>query len=109
MVLSFAELASTFGEGEESAHKGIIGPMRIGSIYPKQLASFLRTLQPGEISPPQAFGGWHVLLRLEQIKPSRFDSKMKDFLLNKELDEFLDKRVASFLKGESLPALTYHP
>ena len=104
---SFAELASIFGEGEESAHKGIIGPRPMGSIQPPQLAGLLRTLQPGEIYPPHDFGGWHVLLRLEQIKPARFDRNMKDFLLNKQLDEFLDKRVISILNGESVPSLTY--
>ena len=66
-----------------------------------------RTLQPGEIHPPFDFGEWVVLLRLEQLTTAKFDKKMKDFLLNQQIDEFLDKRVASLIKGETLDPLHF--
>ena len=104
---TFSELAVNFGEGPESAHKGILGPTPIGTIYPKQLAQILRTLQPGQVHPPQKFGEWVVLLRLENLRPARFDSQMKDYLLNKQIDDFLQKRVDKLLLGESLPPLQF--
>ena len=88
--------------------KGIIGPIPIGSIQPHQIIDLLRTLSIGEVCPPTILGDWHVILRLEQLTPSRFNSDMKKFLLAKKLDHLLDQRVESLLRGETLPPLSFH-
>lgn len=104
---TFAELASTFGEGPESSRKGLMGPIPFGSIFPKELGHLLRSLQPGEIHPPRNFGEWFILLRLEQLTPARFDSKMREFLLKKQLDKFLSLRINKILNNESVDELVY--
>ena len=106
---SFAELAASYGEGSESARKGILGPLPIGSIHPTELASLLRSLQPGEIHPPVDFGNCFVLIRLEQLTTAKFDSKMKNFLLNQKLDQFLDDRVQKLLANQPLEPFSYDP
>ena len=53
--------------------KGVIGPISIGMLYPEVLQEILRSLRPGELSPPRQIGEWHVLLRLEQLNPAKFD------------------------------------
>lgn len=104
---TFAELASSFGEGPEAARKGIIGPIPMGSIAPPELAQLLRTLQPGEVHPPRQLGEWTVLLRLEQLTPARFDTAMRAFLLNQQLDVFLEARVQQLMRGEAPEDLHY--
>lgn len=106
---TFAELASSFGEGPEAARKGVIGPVPIGSIAPPELAQLLRTLQPGEVHPPRQLGEWLVLLRLEQLTPARFDAAMRTFLLNQQLEAFLECRVQQLLRGEQPDDLQYDP
>ncbi len=105
---TFAEAAQTFGEGPEAARKGLIGPMPIGQLAPPQLADLLRSLQPGCISAPRQMGEWHVLLRLEQLSPARFDATMRAAMLQTSLNGFLDERVKRRLSGEALEPLNYH-
>ncbi len=104
---SFAELASTYGEGPESARKGIIGPTPVGSIVPEQLAQLLRNLKASEIHQPVPIGDWIVLLRLEQLTLARFDSDMRKFLLDQQLNNFLDTRVQSIIDGHPVENLTF--
>jgi hypothetical protein len=104
---TFAELASTYGEGPEAARKGVIGPAPMGTINPPELAQLLRTLQSGEVHPPRQLGEWLVLLRLEQLTPARFDTAMREFLLNQQLDAFLNARVQLLLRGEQPDDLHY--
>ena len=106
---TFSEIASKYGEGPEASRLGVIGPTPIGSIYPPELATLLRSLKVGEIHPPRQLGDWIILIRLEQITPSRLDASMRDFLLRKQLNEFLDARVKSRLSGIPVDTLNYHP
>lgn len=105
---TFSEAAQSFGEGPEAARKGLIGPMPIGQLAPPQLAEHLRSLQPGRMSSPKTMGEWHVLFRLEQLTPARFDASMRKSMLQSSLDAFLAARVKQRLEGQSLEALTYH-
>ena len=41
---TFAELASTFGEGPEASKLGVMGPVPLGDVMPSQIAAYLRTL-----------------------------------------------------------------
>ena len=104
---SFAEVAASYGEGPEAARKGVIGPIPIGTIAPPELAQLLRSLQPGEIHPPRQLGEWLVLLRLEQLSPARFNDTMREFLLNQQLEAFLQARVEALLRGETPDDLHY--
>ncbi len=104
---TFAEAASAYSEGPEAARKGVIGPIAMGQLQPPQLADLLRSLQPGALHPPSQLGEWFVLLRLEQLTPARFDETMQEFLLNQELNRFLEDRVQRRLAEETLEALHY--
>ena len=108
---TFAEAAHQFGVGEEAQRKGVIGPMPIGMLQPKVLQDILRTLRPGELSPPRHLGEWHVLLRLEQLTPARFDDSMREQMLQESLDAFLEERVKLVLVGDAanLEPISYEP
>ena len=107
--VSFAEAAQQFSEGPESHRKGVMGPMQIGVLQPQELAQWLRSLRPGEISAPRVLGEWQVLVRLEKLTPARFDDAMRETLLREELDRFLQQRVDQLLKGEAPEELHYDP
>jgi len=104
---TFAEAATEFSEGPESARKGIIGPNAIATLQPPQLEQILRTLRPGQIHQPMQIAEWWVLLRLEHLTPARFDTDMHQILLQKQMDEFLNERVQNRLKGEDPGPLSY--
>ena len=98
---TFAEAAHQHGVGEEAQRKGVIGPLPIGSLQPVLLQDILRSLRPGQLSPPRQLGEWQVLLRLEQLKPARFDEAMRSKMQKESLDAFLEERVKRVLAGEA--------
>lgn len=104
---TFAEAASSHSDGPEAQRKGVMGPVPIGHLQPPQLVDWLRSLRPGEIRRPEPLGEWHVLVRLEQLSPARFDAGMRDLLLQEELDKFLEQRVQQLIAGELLEPLYY--
>ena len=98
---TFAEAAHQYGVGEEAQRKGVIGPTPIGLLQPDVLQEILRSLRPGELSPPRQLGEWHVLMRLEQLKPARFDDVMREQMQQEALNTFLDERVKYVLAGDT--------
>ena len=107
---TFAEAAHQHGIGEEAQRKGVIGPMPIGLLQPEVLQEILRRLRPGELSAPRQLGDWHVLMRLEQLKPARFDETMREQMQMEALNAFLDERVKHVLAGDadSLEPIHYY-
>jgi parvulin-like peptidyl-prolyl isomerase len=106
---TFAEAAATYSEGPEKAHKGLIGPLSMGVVQPPELSAALRSLRPGQLKPPISIGPWHVLVRLEQLTPARFDAATRERLLSEQLDAFLQQRIQLMLDGDPLEPLHYHP
>lgn len=106
--VTFADAATEFSEGFESAHKGVIGPLPLSQIQPPFLAQIISGLQPGEINPPFLLGEWHVLVRLEKLMPARFDSDMRAVLLQELMNEFLQYRVKQILAGDEVDDLNYY-
>ena len=108
---TFAEAAHQYGVGEEAQRKGVIGPMAIGLLQPEVLQEILRRLRPGELSAPRQLGEWHVLMRLEQLKPARFDDGMREQMEQEALNAFLEDRVKRVLAGEAdaLEPIHYDP
>jgi len=108
---TFAEAAHQHGIGEEAQRKGVIGPMPIGLLQPEVLQEILRSLRPGELSAPRQIGEWHVLMRLEQLKPARFDEAMREQMQQEALNAFLEERIQCVLAGEadSLEPIDYDP
>ena len=88
-------------------NKGLIGPLPFGNIQPPQLASILRTLQPGQIHPPIILADWHILIRLESITPARFDESMRQHLLSLQMNNLLNSRVELILAGQQPEPLSY--
>ena len=78
-----------------------MAPIPIGYLQPDVLQEILRTLKPGELSAPRQLGEWHVLMRLEQLKPARFDESMREQMQQEALTAFLEDRVQSVLAGEA--------
>ena len=106
--ITFAEAASSFSEGPEAQRKGVMGPLEIGTLQPQPLQDLLRALRPGQICSPKILGEWHVLLRLEQLTPARFDDQLRSRMQDEALDEFLTNRVTRIMAGESDQLETLH-
>ena len=98
--VSFAELAERFSDGPESSTKGVIGPLPMGSIE-NVLSDRLRSLRKGQLRPPEALGGWHVLLRLETLSPARLDKATRNKLLDEQFESWIRRRVDAILSGDT--------
>ena len=104
---TFVVIAEDFGEGPEAKRKGLVGPIPVGQIQPPELVTLLKSLKVGDVHPPVILGEWHVLLRLENLQPARFDDQMRDHLMRTQLNTFLEDRVQLRLKGQFLEELDY--
>ena len=105
--MTFAQASSAFGEGPEVRHNGQYGPMSVGALQPSELGLIVRNLEPGQLMRPRQLGEWHLIIRLEQLLPARFDSEMASNLLFEQLNQLIDLRVSRLLAGESLDPLNY--
>ena len=72
----------------------------IGLLQPEVLQDMLRGLKPGELSAPRQLGDWHVLLRLEQLQPARFDDAMRSQMEMEQLNTFLEDRTNQVLAAK---------
>ena len=104
---SFSDLALTYGQEPEKFRSGLNGPMPLGMVQPAQLVPYLKNLSIHQTSKPIHLGDWYILLRLEHYVPARFDQPMKDFLLNQQMNSFIESRVQLLLNGLPLDPLHY--
>ena len=70
---NFADLAARYAEGPEKSTRGIVGPVPINKAHPI-LAERLRSCSVGELLPPIQIEGWHLVVRLESLKPAHLDA-----------------------------------
>ena len=105
--MSFSEAASQFGGGQESSHLGVIGPLKVGQIYPIELREHIRNLQPGQVQPPVRLGDWLVLLKLEKITLSTFNDETRSKILDSQLRRFLENRAKRIFDQDILEPLEY--
>jgi parvulin-like peptidyl-prolyl isomerase len=97
---TFAELASTFGEGPEKASHGIIGPVPLSKGHPA-LAERLRIASPGSLLEPFGLAEWHLVVRLEQYTPATFDervaSQMAAELFEEDVQQETSRRLSELM------------
>lgn len=98
--VTFAELSARYSDGPEALTKGVIGPLPLGSIEPA-VAERLRTLRLHQLRPPEALGGWYVLLRLESLTPARLDQSTRDKLMGQQFESWILHRVDAILAGDT--------
>lgn len=89
---SFAELAREYSQGAEARTGGLIGPVELSSPHPA-LAQRLATSQPGQLWFPTRLADWIVIVRLEELLPSKFDEPMRQRLLDELLENWLQEKV----------------
>ena len=106
--MTFAQASTEFGT-PEVRHNGQYGPMSVGALQPAELASIVRNLKPGQLMKPRQLGEWHLIIRLEQLLPARFDGEMSSKLLTEQLNQLIDARVARLVAGETPEPLNYEP
>ena len=104
--INFADAAAQHSDGPEAASRGLIGPIALGDLQP-ELSERLRTMQKGDLRPPERLGPWSVLLQLEKLNPARLDDAMRKRLLQEQMDTWLQARSDALLKGEQPEELHY--
>jgi parvulin-like peptidyl-prolyl isomerase len=85
---NFLELAEQYSEGQSDETNGLRGPHELSIPHPI-LATQLRSLKPGQLSPPLQIANWFVLLRLEKYFPAQLDRKMRIRLIDELCDSYI--------------------
>jgi len=85
--LSFARIASLYGEGPEKSQGGRIGPVSLSQGDP-ELTSCLRRSIPGIVNEPFKLQNWWLLVRLDQLHPARFDDEMHHTMCHELFNEW---------------------
>jgi parvulin-like peptidyl-prolyl isomerase len=101
---SFAELASRYSQGAESATGGLIGPVELGTPHPA-IAHQLSSQPLGRICPPLQLEQWYIILRPEQLIPAQLDASMRQRLIDELFQTWLQEQIRS----TSIPAVTSQP
>lgn len=101
---SFAELASHYSQGAESATGGLIGPVELGTPHPA-IAHQLSSQPLGRICPPLQLEQWYIILRPEQLLPAQLDAPMRQRLIDELFQTWLQAEIRSI----SIPTVTTQP
>ena len=100
----FADLAAVHSLGREAQSRGQIGPEPLGDQHP-ELASRLRSGNPGQLWPPFEVETIWVVLRLETAALSVLDEPLRQRLQQELMDAWMQERTRQILSGEPLPPL----
>lgn len=95
---SFAELAQEYSEGSEVQTCGLVGPVEL-SVPHRDLAKLLSISQPGQIWTPRRLGEWFVVVRLEKFISAVLDEAMRQRLLDRLFETWLEKQVSQEIKN----------
>ncbi len=91
--LSFEELANQFSEGAENQTGGRIGPVPLSQPHPA-IGHLLTVSQAGQLWPPRQIEEWFAIVRLEHLEPIRFDTAVKQYLLQELFETWVRAEVA---------------
>jgi len=100
----FADLAAAHSLGREAQSRGQIGPEPLGDQHP-ELASRLRSGNPGQLWPPFEVETIWVVLRLETAALSVLDEPLRQRLQQELMEAWMQERTRQILSGEPLPPL----
>ena len=89
---SFEEVAEEYSEGPERKHRGRVGPMPLSQPHP-MLSKLLKASEPGQLWPPKQLENWWIVVRLEEFRNAELNNSLKEHLLNKSGDEYLEEQL----------------
>jgi parvulin-like peptidyl-prolyl isomerase len=89
---TFAEVASQYSEGPEAQTGGQVGPVAASTLHPS-LVQMLSSSKPGQIWPPQRFGEWSVIVRLEKCINAQLNETVRQQLLEHRYQEWLNHQL----------------
>lgn len=99
----FADLARQYSGGSEAKTGGRVGPVPLSVPHPN-LARILALSEPGQLWPPNQLNNWYLIIRLDELKPARFDAatqaKLLDELFEQWLHEQMQQTPVRFLVAE---------
>ncbi|MCS5706829.1 peptidylprolyl isomerase [Synechococcus sp. FGCU-3] len=77
--ITFGEAARRHSHGPEAKTQGLVGPVDLVTPHP-EIASRLRSAQPGQLLEPFEADEWHTIIRLEYRFDSEYDDNTQEFL-----------------------------
>jgi parvulin-like peptidyl-prolyl isomerase len=90
---TFTELVQQYSGGQEADVGGVVGPQELSVPHPV-LAQKLKSLQPGEVSPPLSVADWFIIVRLEKFIPAQLDRVMQARAIDELYEQWMQSRLA---------------
>lgn len=92
-------LIEQYSGGQADETNGLRGPHELSIPHPI-LAAQLRSLKPGQLSPPLQIANWFIIVRLEKYFPAQLDERMR----MRSIDELYESWIQTLL-SQSISAL----
>jgi parvulin-like peptidyl-prolyl isomerase len=89
---SFTELVKQYSQGQEAELDGLLGPHELSIPHPL-LAQKLRSLKPGQLSPPIQIAEWFVIVRLEKYFPARLDEQTESRSIDELYEQWMEEQL----------------
>ena len=89
---NFADLASSYSQGQEANTNGIIGPVPLNQAHPI-LAEKLRASQPNQLIEPFNVEGWWLVVRLEKYESAQFNDSTALTMAQELFGEWIEEQV----------------
>ena len=90
--MSFEEIASEYSTGPERNTKGLIGPLPVAQGHPT-IRNLIRMSKKGIPTKPIKVGNSYIIFKLESLKKSTLDDRLKLDLSKQLFDKWLDEKV----------------
>lgn len=103
----FSDLASHYGQPQDQAQRGRIGPVLVRQLNPL-LERVVRRYSPLELIPPLDINGNVHLMRIESLEPARLDQQLHRQIVQQLRHEWLQSQLEFLrqrLKEWALPAI----
>lgn len=88
----FLELIKQYSQGQADETNGLRGPHELSIPHPI-LAAQLRSLKPGQLSPPLQIANWFIIVRLEKYFPAQLDERMRMRSIDELYESWIQTRL----------------
>ena len=91
-------LIEQYSGGQADETNGLRGPHELSIPHPI-LAAQLRSLKPGQLSPPLQIANWFIIVRLEKYFPAQLDERMRMRSIDELYESWIQTRLSQSISA----------
>lgn len=94
----FSDLIEQYSGGQANETNGLRGPHELSIPHPI-LAAQLRSLKPGQLSPPLQIANWFIIVRLEKYFSAKLDERMRMRSIDELYESWIQTRLNQSIRA----------